>query len=471
MQLLSRNQDPVFPDIIFPQAKEPLQNSTIIEEEDGKDPEKTPTDDYVGIPDGGTRAWVIVLAGFLCFCTGFGIVNSWGTFQERYEGMAGEGIGGWTPERVTWIGNLQTGILFSSGIAIGPVSDRWGARPLIIIGSILVFVSCIAMANCRAWWQFLITQGIMLSLRNALMFYATVGAIAEWFDKKRGVALGLAASGSSVGGIFWPSIINALFQNASPTSPRWVYRGMGLICLPFLLLSCVFIKGRKGLAGHDTHGRLTDPSCRNPRKAIFRWDFIAFIMSEFLVHLGFLIPFGFIPTYATSHGIGLDGANVLLSICYGGSVFGRVLAGMLGDRFGRFNILSLICFLTGMMTLLWIKMTTFPTMVAFSLLYGLFSGGIMPLTSTCVAQITPDMGYLGLRIGFMMAILSITLFISTPISTRLRTVSSGPGSVEASDRPSGFTALFIFSGITTILGGVCILFTRFKWGSKGNFAF
>jgi MFS family permease len=194
-------------------------------------------------------------------------------------------------------------------------------------------------------------------------------------------------------------------------------------------------------------------------------------MSEFLVYLGFLIPFGFIPAYATSHGVGAVQANGLLSICYGGSVFGRVLAGKFGDRFGRFNILSLICFLTGMMTLLWIKMTTFPTMVAFSILFGLFSGGIMPLSSTCVAQITPDMGYLGLRIGFMMAVLSITTFISTPISTHLRKVSSGPDPIEASGKPSGFTALFLFSGITTILGGVCILFTRLKWGSKENFAF
>ncbi|CAG9949688.1 unnamed protein product [Clonostachys rosea f. rosea IK726] len=469
MQLLSRNQDPVFADITpSPQGKEAVKDNTTIEEENGKDPERTPTDDYMGIPDGGSRAWVVVLAGFLNFCTGFGILNSWGTFQDHYENIARIGGTTWTSARITWIGNLQTGILFSSGIVIGPASDRWGARPLIIFGSILVFASCMGAGSSSHWWHFLLTQGIMFSIRNALMFYATIGAIAEWFDKRRGVALGMAASGSSVGGIFWPSILNALFHH---TRPRWVYRAMGLICLPFLLLSCVFIKGRKGLAGHDTHGRLTDPSCRNPRKAIFRSDFIVFIMSEFLVYLGFLIPFGFIPAYATSHGVGAVQANGLLSICYGGSVFGRVLAGKFGDRFGRFNILSLICFLTGMMTLLWIKMTTFPTMVAFSILFGLFSGGIMPLSSTCVAQITPDMGYLGLRIGFMMAVLSITTFISTPISTHLRKVSSGPDPIEASGKPSGFTALFLFSGITTILGGVCILFTRLKWGSKENFAF
>ncbi|CAH0059166.1 unnamed protein product [Clonostachys solani] len=470
MQLFSRNQDPVFPDISpSPQAKEPVQDNTIIPEETGKDPEKTPSDDCVGIPDGGSRAWVVVLAGFLNFFTGFGILNSWGTFQNYYENAMMGGGTSWTEGRITWIGNLQTGILFSSGLIIGPASDRWGARPLVIFGSVLVFLSCMAAGSSSMWWHYLLTQGIMFSIRNALMFYATVGAIAEWFDKRRGVALGIAASGSSVGGIFWPSVLNAMFHTVGF---GWVHRATGLICLPFFIFSSIFIRGRKGLAGHDTHGRVVDPSYRNPRKAIFRWDFIAFIISEFLVYLGFLIPFGFIPAYATSHGIGPIQANALLSICYGGSVFGRVLGGMFGDRFGRFNILSLICFLTGMMTLVWIKMTTFSSMVAFALLFGLFSGGIMPLSSTCVAQITPDMGYLGLRIGFMMAVLSITTFISTPITTHLRTMSAGLGPTEASGRPSGFTPLFLFSGCVTILGGVCILFTRLKWGSKGKkFAF
>ncbi|VUC20227.1 unnamed protein product [Clonostachys rosea] len=469
MQLVSRNQDPLFADITpSPKAKEPVQDSTIKTEETGKYPEKTPSDDYVGIPDGGSRAWVVVLAGFLNFFTGFGILNSWGTFQNHYESVMRAGGTTWTEERITWIGNLQTGILFSSGLIIGPASDRWGARPLIMMGSVLVFISCMATGSSSLWWHYLLTQGIMFSIRNALMFYSTIGAIAEWFDKRRGVALGLAASGSSVGGIFWPSVLNAMFVKVRF---EWVHRAMGMICLPFFILSCIFIKGRQSLAGHDTHGRLVDPSYRSPRKAIFRWDFIAFIISEFLVYLGFLIPFGFIPSYATSHGLGSMQANALLSICYGGSVFGRILAGMLGDRFGRFNILSLICFLTGMMTLLWIKMTTFPTMIAFALLFGLFSGGIMPLSSTCVAQITPDMGYLGLRIGFMMAILSITTFISTPITTRLRAASAEFVEIEPSAKPSGFTALFLFSGGATILGGVCILFTRFKWGSKENFAF
>lgn len=45
-----------------------------------------------------------------------------------------------------------------------------------------------------------------------LRFYPTTSAVSEWFDKRRGLALGLVVSGASAGGILWPLVLNQLID-------------------------------------------------------------------------------------------------------------------------------------------------------------------------------------------------------------------------------------------------------------------
>lgn len=74
--------------------------------------------------------------------------------------------------------------------------------------------------------------------------------------------------------------------------------------------------------------------------------------------------------------------------------------------------------LTGSTILCWTVMRTLPAMIAFAVLYGLFSGGLMPLGFACVAKITPpaEMEHMGFRLGFMMMVCSVSAFGGGPLS-------------------------------------------------------
>lgn len=93
-------------------------------------------------------------------------------------------------------------------------------------------------------------------------------------------------------------------------------------------------------------------------------------------------------------------------------------------------------------------MTTLPSMIAFAVLYGLFSGGLLPLGSACVAKITPSsqMNSIGFRIGFMMMLCSVSAFGGGPLS----------GYLLESQGDQGWMAAFFMSGMTTITGGVLL---------------
>ena len=169
----------------------------------------------------------------------------------------------------------------------------------------------------------------MLSLFS---FYPATGAISEWFNNRRGLALGIAVSGSSVGGILWPIVLTKLFKTL--TDP-WVHRIIALISIPLLLLSCILVKERKGVAGHDTAGNQAKPSQTTLSKAILDKRFLLLIAALFFIYCGMLVPFYYIPMYAVELGLDSTTANNLLAIGYAGSVVGRIVTGWFADRIGR----------------------------------------------------------------------------------------------------------------------------------------
>lgn len=83
--------------------------------------------------------------------------------------------------------------------------------------------------------------------------------------------------------------------------------------------------------------------------------------------------------------------------------------------------------------------------------FGLFSGGLVPLGSACVAQTTPDMGHIGLRIGAMMAFCSVGALAGGPISGAIR------------DHFHDWAGVFGFSSSLTLIGAFLLLGVRIVW--------
>lgn len=114
---------------------------------------------------------------------------------------------------------------------------------------------------------------------------------------------------------------------------------------------------------------------------------------------------------------------------------------------------------TSIITFSWIWMTTLPAMISFALLFGFFSGGLIPLGSACVAQTTPDMGHIGLRMGAMMAICSFGA------------LSGGPISGAIMDHTGRWFGVHSFSAAVSLFGAVLLIIVRFMWQPRWNVMF
>jgi nitrate/nitrite transporter NarK len=180
-------------------------------------------------------------------------------------------------------------------------------------------------------------------------YYPVTSIISDWFDRRLGLALGLSAAGSSIGGIFWPIVVDKLHQEFGM---KRAFQGVGLIALIPLVISAFLVKERPGRGKITLRDLLRLRSCSElpgfaggkgggvgargimkGLKTVAQPRFLALSAALFFVYGGFLVPFNYIPQFAEYNGHKSMG-NILLAICYSGSAVGRVGTGALADRLG-----------------------------------------------------------------------------------------------------------------------------------------
>jgi len=107
-------------------------------------------------PDGGLRAWLVVVGAMCTTFTTFGFVNSWGIFQEYYQQHL---LKQTPPSNIAWIGSMQYALIFLPGILVGRLFDLGYFRSVLMSSSALLVFSTFLVAECKEYWQFLLCQG------------------------------------------------------------------------------------------------------------------------------------------------------------------------------------------------------------------------------------------------------------------------------------------------------------------------
>lgn len=185
-------------------------------------------------------------------------------------------------------------------------------------------------------------------------------------------------------------------------------------------------------------------------KPLKEMDFILVMAGFFCFSYGFFPPLNYLPTQAMSVGMSADLAQYLLSILNAASLFGRLIAGVLGDKTGRYNIFIIVCYFSGLWILaLWLPANSDAALIAFSTLFGFFSGAYVSLLTPMIMAISP-FHELGFRTGIVLFSNAIAGLTTNPINGA---IIEGPG---------GWNGLKVFSGVFCILGSTFVVFARIR---------
>ena len=94
-------------------------------------------------PEGGLRAWLVVLGSFAGMTACFGMMNTIGTF-EAY--ISTHQLEGYSPSAIGWIFGIYVFLAFFSGILIGPIFDAYGPRILVMTGTVCLVGGTVGVA-------------------------------------------------------------------------------------------------------------------------------------------------------------------------------------------------------------------------------------------------------------------------------------------------------------------------------------
>lgn len=386
------------------------------------------------IPNGGFTAWLQVLSGFMCFMSCWGLINGFGVFQDFYSSTLILSV---SDSDISWIGSIQAFLLCSATVFAGPIYDRGHPRLLIVFGSVLVVFGMMMTSLCSKYWQLLLAQGICVGFGAGCLFLPSIAIIPSYFTTKKSFAMGIAASGSSFGGVIFPII----FRRIEPQIGfGWATRIIGFISLATLLIPCVCIKAR---AFPKTRRRLLDfAAFKEPAYALFS-------LASFVGFVGLYVPFFYISTYARDvSGLQETLSFYMLPIMSAGSIAGRIIPGLIADRVGALNVLSCYTLCASILGFCWIAIEhTAGGLIVWALLYGAFSGAFVSLQPTTVASITKDLSTVGGRMGMNTFCASFGILIGTPIAGLL--VGSG-----------SWVGMQVFSGATLLGAAVLVMATR-----------
>ena len=221
-------------------ASQPI--ATTDEEKSHEEPPASPVSstikDEVVYPEGGLRAWLVVLGSFCGMFAGFGYMNTIGIYQAY---VSTHQLSEYSESSIGWIFSVYVFLAFGCGIQIGPVFDKHGPRLLILSGSVLLVLSAFLMSVCTEYWHFMIVFGVLGGVGTSLVFTPSVSSIGHWFMVKRGNATGIAAAGGSVGGVVFPLVLQKLFDTVGW---GWALRIQGFIFLLLVIVANLLIRSR-----------------------------------------------------------------------------------------------------------------------------------------------------------------------------------------------------------------------------------
>ncbi|KAJ5665816.1 Major facilitator superfamily domain general substrate transporter [Penicillium maclennaniae] len=360
------------------------------------------------ISNGGLQAWLGVLAGFCVFVNSWGILTTFGAFQEYYKT---ELLSDLSPSTISWIGSIQATLIPMVGIVSGPLVDSGHLRPLMISGSFLTVFGLMMTSLAREYYQVLLAQGFCVGIGGGISYIPALAVISTSFTTRRPIAIGIASIGSSVGAVIFP----VMFRQLQPRIGfSWAVRCIGFVSLLMAIIACVILCCR--------------PVPRMRARSLVDWQafrepsFMFFSVSLTLVMLAYYVPIFYVASYArTVVHTTTSFSFYMVAIVNGSSVFGRVVPYLLVAYVKPIAILMTCVMASAIAMFAWIAARETAGFIVWACYWGILSGVLVTAPTSIVAHpvFCPNVNCMGTRLGMMWGISSFGALAGTPIAGAL----------------------------------------------------
>jgi MFS family permease len=310
--------------------------------------------------DGG-YGWVAVGAAFTAHFIAFGIIYSFTVFFPSILREFGQGRG-----KTSWIVSIAAGLMLGAGGLTGRLADRFGPGWVLAAGGALIGTGLTLTSYATSIWHVYITYGLVLGLGVSCAFVPSVATVGQWFDRRRGLATGIAVAGTGVGSLVLAPLSSGLIDAFGWRSAMRILAGAGLVALLAAgsVMRARFAGPRRGGAWAAARGNRT---------------FKLLFFSSLVAAYGYWVPFVHLVPYAEDRGIGRASAAVLVSIIGIANTSGRVVMGAVADRVGRHRMMQFSALAMAVAMFTWPYARSWRALAIFGVFYALFAGAFIAL--------------------------------------------------------------------------------------------
>jgi MFS family permease len=293
----------------------------------------------------------------------------------------------------------MTMIGFGAGaVIVGRMVDRFGIFPLLVLSAMSLCAGYVAASQATTLWQFALVHGVLIGFFGAAPLFAPLIAdISFWFNRRRGIAVAICASGNYLAGTLWPPLIQ---WGIASYGWRTTHVVIGAVCLIVMLPLAFLLRARMPVDLPPQKGVATPVSAQttlglNPTVLL---SLLA--VAGFACCMAMAMPQVHIVAYCADLGYGPARGAEMLSLMLGLGIVSRIASGFIADRIGGLPTLIVGSGLQMLALALYLFFDSLVSLYLISALFGLVQGGIVPSYAIIIRELFPPRAAAG-RIGLV----------------------------------------------------------------------
>lgn len=274
--------------------------------------------------------------------------------------------------------------LAAGGVLMGRLADSRGIRVPLALGIVGLVSGFVATAYAPDLLTFMMLHGILIgALGSSAFFGPLVADMTYWFQRRRGIAVALCASGNYLAGAIWPPFLQ---YGVDTYGWRTTYLAVAAVCLVTLPPLLVFFRraapaqpaldasGVRFATSRETLGLSPDTTI------------ILLTIAGIACCVAMSMPQVHLVAYCGDLGIGTARGAEMLSLMLIGGVASRLISGVISDRLGGLAALMIGSSLQGLALLLYLPFNTLSGLYVVSAIFGLAQGGIVPSYAVIIRE-------------------------------------------------------------------------------------
>ena len=348
--------------------------------------------------------WVVVGGAFVVLFMAYGTQYAFGVF---FAALLDEF--GWSRASLSGIFSLYAFLYCVLGLLAGRLTDLWGPRVVIAMGGVFLGVGLAGMSRVSQLWHPYLLYGIVAALGMSTAYVPCNATVVKWFVRQRGLALGVATSGGSLGTFALPPVAAAL---VGALGWRWAYVLFGAGIFLTLNLVATVMRRDPEVLGLSPDGAAWSAATAAPATPEIQWPLrLAIRTGAFWLIFGVFtatwipvfIPLVHIVPFARDFGMSSLVASTVLSALGIAAVVGRLAMGAVSDTIGRRPALALVIALQTAAFLGFALVHGLPSLYLVALGFGFSYGAVSTLFPAIVGDFF-GREQAGSLVGFLFAL-------------------------------------------------------------------